>query len=386
MSTEAVVTCLEGIPDRLFCKPYKGGETHRTLSVDWIGHTLKFMLLPDCLEAGSLKLREGSKSINDLLQNISRALYSLSFGLAQGAYSQGEEKESALQSLRGQGAALFRRLVPGELQKEIQSWPDGTIFQVSTNAQWVPWELMHDGKGFLGQRMLLVRVPRINLELSKARRELTERPSSLVHGQKILNVVGGGLNSQKDECRGLFCDFGSEVDVSILHERPLSALSQAICDADLVHFTCHGHRDPLRLQIYKTDDITLNLLVDSVAEDEFRIKPRCLVYASACSSAASEIVFEEFLSFAWQFYAKGAAAYIGTLGAVPTRDAISFSRRFYSRLASGETANIYRAYQATRKEAFLEGPACLLFCIYGNYNDEPSFKVAQQNTGSGAGS
>ena len=347
MSAKAVVTCLEEIPDRLFAKRSSAEEIQRTLSVDWSGSALRFTVFPEGLDGGSLELRDGAKSVAELLQYYAKILYDLSFGIGRGAYLEGEKKESALLSLRGQGAALFRRLIPRELQREIQGWPDGIVLQVLTNEQWIPWELMYDGKGFLGQRMLLVRVPRLSLELGRAnaRKERVNRPpcSGSGRGQKILNVVGGGLSNQRDECHGLFNSFSKGAEVSILHERPLSVLSQAIGDADLVHFTCHGHRDPLRLQIYKTDDIMLNLLVDSVAEDDFRIKPRCLVYANACNSAASEIVFEEFLGFAWQFYIKGAAAYIGTLGAVPTKDALSFARRFYARLAGGESVNIYRA-------------------------------------------
>jgi CHAT domain-containing protein len=171
----------------------------------------------------------------------------------------------------------------------------------------------------------------------------------------------------------------------LLNERPLSSLTKEIQNADLVHITCHGYRDPLMLRIHETNDRALNLSVDSVAGDDFRIKPRCLIYANSCSSAAGEFSREEFVGFGWEFYTKGAAAYIGTLGTVPTKEAISFARRFYSRLASGQSDNIYDAYQATREEAIAAGPACLLFCIYGNYRDEPSFKLTRREAAGGAG-
>ncbi len=380
MSTNASVICWDELADGLFRSGGRQqGIVQRTLHVDWAGDVLKFTVLPEGLDGGSSKVQGGAKSISRLLQEYASALYSLSAGLSRGLYLDGEERESARMSLESRGEALFRRLIPRDLQWEIQGWADRTILQISTNEQWVPWELMYDGKGFLGQRMLLVRMPCLPVSIARdgVRRWPSGRPtlSESGSGQKILNVIGGGLKKQAKDCKGLFRAFVDRAEIVLLHERPLWALAEAIRDADLVHFTCHGRHDPLRLQIYKTDDHALNLLVDSVAGDAFCVKPRCVVYANACSSAASEMVFDDFVGFAWNFYTKGAAAYIGTVGAVPTKDAMSFASRFYSRLANGDMNSIYSAYQATREEAFSEGPSCLLFCIYGNYRDEPSFRI-----------
>lgn len=387
LTNNAVVKCLEELSDQTFGGAPPGTTPQRTLLVDWRDERLGFTVGPGWLDGGSSEVRGGAKSIADLLEQYASALYSLSYGLSKDAYLEGDERESALISLRDRGAALFRRLIPLDLQAEIRGWADRTILQISTNEQWVPWELMHDGKGFLGQRMLLVRLPRFPLGIARAGcRSAVPSQAEDDNGQNVLNVIGGGLDSEVEACLNLFQDFGKEVEVRTLRERPISALLQEIRGADLVHFTCHGHRDPLRLQIHKTKDPALNLLLHSVQGDDFCIKDRCLVYANACNSAVGELSFEEFVNFAWGFCEKGAAAFIGTLGAVPTRDALAFARRFYSRLASGDSGSIYSAYQATREEAFLAGPACLLFCIYGNHLKKPCFKIPlREGSGGGGG-
>jgi hypothetical protein len=266
------------------------------------------------------------------------------------------------------------------LRHGICEWPDRTVLGISSNADWIPWELMHDGKGFLGQRMLLVRMPRIRAGELGAAASPTLRLGASAPGRMILNVIGGELDGQVAACHRLFASVAPDVEVHPLEGASLAELLEVIGNADLVHITCHGRRDPLRLQICRQDDELVSLLLDSLRLDTFQLKPRCLVYANACNSAAADSRLGEFVSFGTEFFKKGAATYIGTLATVPIAGALGYASRFYEELkACG--GDVFDAYQTAKNVSVAVGPTCLLFCIYGNYLNSAKLALFTQGGG-----
>jgi hypothetical protein len=289
-------------------------------------------------------------------------------------YRDSSKKKSLLQNLEGVGASLFEALLPPVLQEMIQTWTDDAWLSISSNEQWIPWELLHDGQGFLGQRFMLFRLPRQTSR--RAERQGIQRKSELTPPQKIVHVIGGDLRPEYSSvCSQFFQDVSANLEVKPLYGTTLVDLMEAIQDADVVHLTCHGHLNPLRIQITRDDDPLICLTIDSLKTSKFKVQNGCLVFANTCSSAAAESQFGEFVSFGWEFYLKGAAVFIGTLGTIPTENALTFAAVFYKALICDTGGDICRAYQIAKRKTNGDSLIPLLYCFYGNPRSIPNLPL-----------
>ncbi len=76
----------------------------------------------------------------------------------------GSQPEDARSRLISLGQYLFQELLPLELQRKIRNLAFfGNMFTLLILADqdtWVPWELLHDGQAFLGERFVIGRWPR----------------------------------------------------------------------------------------------------------------------------------------------------------------------------------------------------------------------------------
>lgn len=353
----------EDLAERLYRERHVRGKQ---LLVLFRNESLEVTLLPGPVDFEPMRIPGGPASIAGHIRRWDSFLTAVS----SRHYLDEGLQESAELNLDGLGSGLFEHLLPEHLRATIREWPDGTVLGISSNEDWIPWELMHDGRGFLGQRMLLFRTPRIRSGGPCTRSDATVSKGGSAGSKIILNVIGGELDGHAGDCEDLFGGVENGIEVRLLHCVPLRELMSAIGDADLIHFTCHGRLDPLRLQIYRTDDSLVNLLLDSLRSQLFHLKARCVVYANACNSAAVECRLGDFVGFGSEFYKKGASTYIGTLGTIPIKEALDFAREFYKNLRSCG-GDVFRAYGAAKREAITRDPACLLFCIYANYTDSP---------------
>ena len=242
---------------------------------------------------------------------------------------------------------------------------------ITTDEQWIPWELLHDGHEFWGRQYSFGRYPRLGNRRfpTGARQHAGLRP---VH--RLVNVIGGDIypSEEAERAAGLFQRLVPEVAVDVLDRKPLSALKSALAKADMFHCTCHGLLDPARLQISATPSPMENLLVESIPL--LPIEPGCLVFANACTSDRPVLTFGKFNTFGWEFYKRGAGAFIGTLGPVPTVQAIRFAEGFYRELlAASPTRTIGEALTAAKSAAAREQNLFwLLYCLYG----DPDYFVA----------
>lgn len=89
-----------------------------------------------------------------------------------------------------------------------------------------------------------------------------------------------------------------------------------------------------------------------------------IIFTNACTSAVITSFLGELRNFGWEFYKKGAAAYIGTLGLVPTEYAVAFAEAFYERLLAGYTVG--ESLHHARSTAKRENPFWLLYTLYGD--------------------
>jgi len=313
---------------------------------------------------------EWETSRSDLQGDVRTYLQQLNEFFSQ-AVEQGEptdeEWDSILLNLQGIGANLFTTLIPSALAAQVHNWKKGSLVIVSTNEQWIPWELVYDGQDFWGKRFVIARLPRLSdrRNLSDAKRPESRRKTRQL--KRVLNVVGGDIGLvESKQASDLFGLLGSQVRVEVLLEQPISALNTALPKADVLHCTCHGHLDPHMLQVSKDRSLHTNLLPHTV--QKLLLEPGSFVFANTCTSALPVLTFGRFSSFAWEFYRRGAGVFVGTLGAVPTTHAISFARSVYQELFNGtKKTTVGQALSLAKKAVAKERNLFwMLYCIYGD--------------------
>ncbi len=277
-----------------------------------------------------------------------------------------DEWQGVCITLQGAGKQLFNSLIPSDLIEITKNWTKGSTISISTNEDWIPWELMFDNNDFWGSKFIISRYPRM-----KDGREMPKNNRYVKMGERtvnrIVNIVGGDLpNTEADRARTLF-------KVEPIKEQSIGAIFKEFENADLVHFTCHGHLEPACLQVSKNKMRTQNLLITTV--QELPIDPGCLIFANACSSNAPLISFGKFTTFGLEFYLKGAGIYIGTLGAVPIKYAIEFAESVYKELFN-ENDNITIGEAMAKAKANAANKRNLFWLLYTIYGDpDMTFKI-----------
>jgi len=346
-----------------------------TLNVTWIERESK--LLYTIFPAN--RLGEWEKTIPNIQDKIEDDLRSLNAFLTE-VVQQGnpsdERWESICFNLQSVGSNLFEMLIPSEVAKQMRTWKIGSPVIISTNEQWIPWELMYDGEDFWGKKFIIARSPRLsdsqdlpdkNRPESKGKRQI----------KRIVNIVGGDVpSSEAERATHLFSNLLPPEAVHLLAKQPISSLVKAIPGTDALHFTCHGHLEPHLLQIAGDKNKTRieNLLPETI--QRLPLEPGSLVFANACASTVPVLTFGKFSSFGWKFYQRGADAFIGTLGAVPVKYAVNFAEIVYRELFNpDEKITIGQAVAKAKEVAANERNLFwLLYCIYG----DPDFSIVQQ--------
>lgn len=300
------------------------------------------------------------EQISDYQRDLNAFLYEV----ATQANPNDDYWDSISVNMQGLGNTLFLELIPAELAILIKKWPPDTVLIVSTNEQWIPWELIFDGEDFWGSKFIVARHPRITLasgvpEKDRHQGNLKQKIN------RVVNVIGGGVPKiEAERARHLFDTIISKENIEILTEQPVSVFSKALLETDAIHCTCHGHLEPHMLQIALDKSRILNLPPDTIKL--LPLKQGSMVFANACSSSAPILKFGRFSSFGWEFYLNGADVFIGTLGAVPITYAISFAEDVYKELFSGDS-NVGQAVLAAKRTATKKRNLFWLFyCIYGD--------------------
>jgi hypothetical protein len=68
----------------------------------------------------------------------------------------------AIQVMLSPFFAPFNLLIPPKVVEHAQKWESGSPIIISTNEQWIPWELLYDGQESWGRKFVLARCPRLN--------------------------------------------------------------------------------------------------------------------------------------------------------------------------------------------------------------------------------
>lgn len=351
-----------------------------TLHVNWIEkeNKLLYTIYP------ANRIGEWEKTVPNIQQQIEDDLRNLNAFLTE-VVQQGnpsdEKWDSICFNLQGVGASLFEMLIPPEVANRVRTWKIDSPIIISTNEQWIPWELMYDGNNFWGKKFIIARYPRLSegQELPNKSRAESKGGRQI---KRVLNIVGGDVpSSEADRASHLFSSFLPPESVQTLCKQSISTLVKALPSVDALHFTCHGHLEPHLLQVAGDKNKTRieNLLPETI--QRLPLEPGSLVFANACASTVPVLTFGKFSSFGWKFYQRGAGAFIGTLGAVPVKYAVNFAESVYRELFNpDQIITIGQAVARAKEVAANERNLFwLLYCIYG----DPDFSIQQKKNSSG---
>jgi CHAT domain-containing protein len=343
----------------------------RTLHVNWSkveGKLFYTIYSDDPNEFG-----EWEQNSPQAQEQIATYLQSLNALLTE-VVTQGNPTEEVWESigfnLQSVCESLFKTLVPTQVAERVQKWDQGSYVIISTNEQWIPWELMYDGQSHWGDKFIIARYPRLS---NRQNMPTSDRPEGKIAQKirKVVNVVGGEVPPNEGQrASQLFKMLPSSL-VMLLKEEPISALLKALPGTDAVHFTCHGYLEPPLLRIAKDKSRTQNIILEAV--QKLPLEVGSLAFVNACTSTAPVLIFGKFSNFGWEFYRRGAGVFIGTLGAVPTKYAVSFAEAVYNELFCKDTKQtIGQAVASAKKIAEHEHNLFwLLYCIYG----DPDFTI-----------
>jgi hypothetical protein len=262
------------------------------------------------------------------------------------------------------GLYVYETFLSDELRRHSSTWPAGSIVAIDTDEHWIPWELIYDDDDFWGNKFILARSPRIpDPSAFSDSDKIMERYTSK-ELRKIANVIGGLSPSQiMERVRELFSAFGTDILIEDIEEATLETFFQSIADADIIHLTCHGSIAPPSWRLANGPDWR-HCLTPIDLEGLPKLVGR-IIFANVCASAVSSFFLGQLHNFAWPCYKKGAVAYIGTLGLVPTKYAVAFAERFYESLLKDHTT-IGESLHYAKSKTKRENPFWLFYTLYGD--------------------
>jgi hypothetical protein len=292
--------------------------------------------------------------------------------------------------------AAFKRhyteIVPSGVHQVLQSAlaqagaePPLLRIHAHTAAEWIPWELLHDGTDFLGLRFQIARLPVTpkGPDLSQSNLHPLRQVYSFLGKNIFLTSLASQLNQGwQDTFDGLLPPSVQE------HRYPVQPgpavpdypnvdhLLNAAADGDILHITCHGGLKDRDGQYYWTlnheSTLTYSYHINPTLLSDFT--PRCapLVFGNACISSQPADGQESMSTgFGSQFFSQGALAFIGTFAPITQPMAVAFARQFYIHLL-GENGQpglpVSRALYETKRHFANQNeidPSYLYYCLYG---------------------
>ncbi len=266
------------------------------------------------------------------------------------------EGKSCLTSL---GQYLFRRLFPTDLQSDFRTLiPRNSTFTLlilADEGASIPWELLHDGQSFLGERFI---IGRWLWELNDTRPY--EFPVGAVNVAHYANVEQPQLWINLLEVRG------APLPKPLL-EGVLNNLdsTEAMRGLHLIRYAQADRISNAPVRVDSTDNTEdIELQVRPVKLNLRRNRP--LVSLSYVKTDITEITnLEE--TWAATFIRAGCSAFIGALWSVSPNVEAAFIGCFYNRLWAGDS--IGKAFDSSRKLACAVAPDSLDWLAYVLFAD-----------------
>lgn len=287
-------------------------------------------------------------------------------------------------AFRSPFADLYRKLLPPEVRESLkkavappgQPRPHLNIY-LRTGAEWIPWELLHDGTEYLGVQFAIARLPIVKqaTEIRPPRARVVRKVYSLL-ARNVLNAADAaqwettftGYNAAPAwENRFPFNGTGNFPTLSQL---------EAARDADIVHVTCHGGLKDENLNefVWTLDHQNpqfFDYRITTTFAQESKLAQRPLVFGNACASVAGQADLVSLQGFGSSFMVGGALNFVGTFAPITKTMAIAFAKRFYAHLFGLDGPHSVPIAEALRrtKESFAQqncpDPSYLFYCLYG---------------------
>lgn len=284
-----------------------------------------------------------SKLDTDTKRALLGRLYELADEAGVAGWS--DERRQVLESL---GQRLFTLLLPTEVRRAVFG-PDATsplILDVQDHD--IPWELLHDGSGFVAKRLALARHlirPRVarSWQARKKVRVLVvgDPTGDLPQARAEAIGVADGCKAALDELRDRF-RLESEVTLLCAEEATksrvlLDILMEPTSEVDIFHYAGHARfnaRDP--------DQSGLSLSDGDLRGFEARSMVGApLVFANGCRAGRGDdemtVAYGAVSGLAADFVAGGALGYLAPMWAVRDSVAQQFAAAFYAAVIGGET-------------------------------------------------
>jgi len=268
--------------------------------------------------------------------------------------------EDARRRLASLGRYMFQSLFPPELQNDLcnRARFGRTLLILADQDGWLPWELLHDGRAFLGERFIVGRWPR---ELDDARPyEFPVGAVSVAHFAGVEQpqawaalLEPPGAPPPSILPGGMFGDLGKAESMRGLHQIRFGQPPGAA-----------GRRDaPTRLDATERQH-NVERQLRPVKLNLRRNRP--LVTLGYISAGQPELTTLE-QTWASTFVRARCSAFVGPLWAVDAATEAAFTSGLYSHLWAGESLG--GAFQAGRRLAQAAAPESLDWLAYVLFGD-----------------
>lgn len=292
------------------------------------------------------------------------------------ANQRGGMDPQSLDILRRRGQLLFDELVPPLVKRRIRETElRDLVLLLDESLVFLPWELMHTGRGFLALLFNTGRMVRSQRPASGVPRTLGPRGAARLlvlcdPRSDLMAAYNEGLTLRDElDQHAPFLDvalYSSEVGVSDVRA--------TLRDFDIVHFAGHAESgsDPATGGGWKLQDGVFG--PREIVRMSGGAALPALVFANACASGrvnaplAHEDSELQVYSLAQAFLLGGVQHYVGTLWDVPDESAGTFALAFYRALIRGES--IGRCLVAARGELIsrlgIENVVWASYVLYGD--------------------
>ena len=246
--------------------------------------------------------------------------------------------DEALRALRQLGEALFSALISAEIAAELPT--DGPLtLHLDESLLALPWELLHDAKGFWAERFDLGR--RVSTAQSgRSSRALPQPPLRMLI---VCADARGDLPHVLTEGQAIVqaLDRGARINADLLVNPPLDRVRRQLKDYDLVHFA--GHVEPCADRpaesgwLFEDGLLSANEILEMGSGRPMPL----LVFANACrSSEAQAWQGDNVHGLANAFLRAGVQLYVGTRWEIADAAGATIAAAFYEAVARGASAGM----------------------------------------------
>jgi CHAT domain-containing protein/tetratricopeptide (TPR) repeat protein len=260
------------------------------------------------------------------------------------AQGKSQADPALVNNLKTCGQLLWEQVLTRSVKHCLKSAGEGNlVISLEEELVSIPWELLYDGKDFLGLKFSVGRLVRSQHEQLPSRyRNIPAKPKMLILANptgdlKAAYEEGINIRNQFDKARDkIAIDFKS-TEISTLY------VKKSLRDYDIVHFAGHCECEKSRPQetgwLLSDGKFTAQDIL-SIGEDS--LLPS-LVFSNACQSAEenTELIQQDYqektYSLASAFIFSGVRHYIGSIHKIVDPVSLVMAREFYTNLIKGNT-------------------------------------------------